>query len=142
MNSKQTDETSFSNRIKNYGYDLLSQKNIKCDYLIDAQAEKKLQKPEARKNILLIVKEAMNNIAKYSCATHAAVHITADDKNILIKITDNGKGFESNNIQKGNGLNNMKQRSSMLGGDCKFISSSGHGATIQCSIPLTNISDR
>ena len=94
MNSKQTDETSFSNRIKNYGYDLLSQKNIKCDYVIDVQAEKKLQKPEARKNILLIVKEAMNNIAKYSGASHAEVHITMDKLNFLIKISDNGKGFE------------------------------------------------
>jgi hypothetical protein len=142
MNAKQSEEKSFSNRIKDYGYDLLSQKNIECNYQIDVHAEKKLQKPEARKNILLIVKEAMNNIAKYSCATQAAVHITTDDKNILIKITDNGKGFESNNIQKGNGLNNMQQRSSMLGGSCKFISSPGNGTMIQCSIPLTNISDR
>jgi ligand-binding sensor domain-containing protein len=142
MNTNQSEETSFSSRIKNYGYDLLSQKNIECNYQIDEQAEKKLQKPEARKNILLIVKEAMNNIAKYSGASHAAVHIATDEKNILIKITDNGKGFENNNIPKGNGLNNMKQRSAILEGTFIYSSSPGKGTTIQCSIPITNISDR
>jgi signal transduction histidine kinase len=142
MNNKQKEESTFSNRIKNYGYDLLSQKNIECRYQIDEQAEQKLLKPEARKNILLIVKEAMNNIAKYSEASRAEVQITKDTANIEIKITDNGKGFDPDTIVKGNGLKNIEQRSALLGGSCRFDSSPGRGTTIQCKIPVTNISDR
>ena len=56
-------------RLKNYGYDLLTPLNIKCVYQIDKEAEKKLVNMEARKNILLIAKEAINNIGKYSQGT-------------------------------------------------------------------------
>lgn len=141
MNAKQRDETSFSGRIKNYGYDLLSQKNIECRYHIDHLAEQKLLKPDARKNILLIVKEALNNIAKYSEASRAGVDIITDRNHFLITITDNGKGMETEAVRKGNGLNNIKERTAMLGGTCSINSSPGNGTAIRCSIPLANISD-
>lgn len=141
MNRQVNDEKSFSGRIKNYGYELLSQKNIECQYRIDKKAEQALVKPESRKNILLIVKEALNNIAKYSEASNANVYIDTDNNNFLITISDNGKGFVLEEKAKGNGLNNIRQRASALRGTFEINSYPGDGTLMRCSIPLTSISD-
>lgn len=142
MNAGRPDGESLASRLKNYGYELLSQKNIDCQYKIDPQAERKLQKPDARKNILLIIKEALNNITKYSEASHAEIQIGIDGSVVFIRITDNGKGFDTNHVQSGNGLRNMRQRAEALGGTFNISSSRVEGTNIECRIPLTNISDR
>jgi signal transduction histidine kinase len=140
MNTGKSDQESLVGRIKNYGYDLLSQKNIECRYHIDPAVEKKLQKPEARKHVLLIVKEALNNMAKYSEATQSLVSITIDHTALKVHIEDNGKGFVVNE-GPGNGLKNMEQRAKMLGGNLQVTTSPGHGTIIESHIPLANISD-
>ncbi len=138
----QKAKSSLATRIKNYGSDLLSQKNIECKYVVDQQAEKKLSKPEARRNILLIIKEALNNMAKYSEASFAEVNVSVNGAQLLVAISDNGKGFDTQLNGHGNGLHNMKKRAELLGGNFRLISTPGRGTSIQCRIPLTNISDR
>src|SRR4030095_16403854 len=94
----------------------LSPLNILCDYLIDKEADKRLVNMEARKNILLIAKEAMNNVAKYSCATEARIRLEFIGEELQLEISDNGKGFDDEQRHVGNGLQNMKQRGEILGG--------------------------
>jgi len=96
---------------------------------------------EARKNILLIAKEAMNNIAKYSAAASAIVKLELDNKKLHLEITDDGKGFDNEKRRNGNGLNNMRQRAEALGGAFSCSSKKNEGTKIRCSIPLTSISD-
>ena len=52
---------------------------ISCTYDIDPGAERELVKVEVRKNILLIVNEAMNSIAKHSNASEASVRLSRYD---------------------------------------------------------------
>jgi two-component sensor histidine kinase len=132
---------SLSERIKNYGHDLLSQKNIECHYFLDEFAEKKLTKPEARRNILLIIKEAMHNIAKYSGATHAEIRMSLNGISLLLTIKDNGRGFELNEVKKGNGLLFMRKRAESLKGTLEIHAEVNGGTTIYCKIPITKISD-
>ncbi|HEY3386772.1 MAG TPA: two-component regulator propeller domain-containing protein [Saprospiraceae bacterium] len=141
MNAGTKNGASLAGRIKNYGYELLAQKNIACSYNIDSQADKKIEKPEARKNILLIVKEALNNIAKYSDASQAAIRVSLDGKVIRIQVEDNGKGFDPGMTGNGNGLRNMELRSASMGGTFRFSTAQGKGTLIECAIPITNISD-
>ncbi len=142
IHSAPREGETLAGRIKNYGYELLSQKNIECRYMIDANAERKLQMPDARKNVLLIVKEALNNIAKYSGASQAQVQISLDGPDLYFSISDNGKGFEMTDNHSGNGLYNMKQRAEALGGSFRISSTKNEGTSIECRIPLANISDR
>jgi signal transduction histidine kinase len=142
INTSGNESIALESKLKNYGYDLLNPLGIECTYLIDKEAEKNLTHIEARKNILLIAKEAMNNIAKYSNATTATIQFSVTGSNLKIEIADNGKGFDTANSQKGNGLNNMKQRTESIGGIFSLRSSFENGTVINCTIPLTNISDR
>jgi signal transduction histidine kinase len=142
MGTDHSEEKSLSSRIKDFGYGLLTQQNIECSYQIDRQAETKMVEPEVRKNILLIIKEALNNIAKYSEASRAGVNIVTRDGSIFIEISDNGKGFDINNTRKGQGLKNMEHRAASLGGNCRIDTSPGTGTRLHFIIPLTIISNR
>jgi len=133
--------TTLEVKLKNYGYELLTPLNINCIYSIDKTADKKIANIEARRNILLISKEAMNNIAKYSQATEATVRLEFRDNNLNLEIADNGKGFDVSNGNQGNGIFNMRQRTESLGGSFLFRSENNKGTIVQCHIPLTNTSD-
>ena len=141
INTDNFGETSLEGKLKNYGYELLTPLSIQCIYWVDKTIDKRLMNIEARKNILLISKEAMNNIAKYSDATQAMVKLEFAGKSLLLEIADNGKGISDVDQRTGNGLHNMKQRTESLGGQFRVNSSKNEGTIIRCSIPITNISD-
>jgi signal transduction histidine kinase len=138
----RTEDDTLASRIRNYGYDLLSHKNIDGTYTIDPNIEKRLTSPEARKSILLIIKEAINNVAKYSDATEAKVIVELNGTDLNVVIEDNGKGFDASNQRRGNGLIHMRQRAEALGGKMEIASEKGAGTRIHAKIPLANISDR
>jgi signal transduction histidine kinase len=133
--------TSMAVKIKNYGADLLTEKNIDCQYEIDAAAENNIQSIEARRNILLVIKEAMNNIAKYSQASKAWIKIWIDKDNLCLLVEDNGQGFDESIVRKGNGLQNMRQRLHDLGGELSIETKSGQGCRITAFIKITKIRD-
>ena len=135
MKPVEEDKNLFTSRVKNYCSELLTPKGIVCEYDIDESAVNRITNPVIRKNILLIVKEAMNNIAKYSGADNASVSLLRKDTNIVLQVTDNGMGFSTPEHATGNGLGNMQQRSKDSGGECKIVSSPGIGVSITCTFP-------
>ena len=141
INRGRAGESTLEDKLKNYGYELLTPLNINVMYDIDTDAEKILNHFEARKNILLIVKEAMNNIAKYSKATEATVRVEIMKKHLLLRINDNGIGFSMTTKRNGNGLFNMQHRTETLGGKFVLRSEENKGTSLTCSIPIANISN-
>jgi signal transduction histidine kinase len=61
-------------------------------------------------NIYRIIQESINNALKYSEAKHIGVHFSSEVNTLVFKILDDGKGFDIQNTQMGNGINNMKKR--------------------------------
>ncbi|HMO31712.1 MAG TPA: two-component regulator propeller domain-containing protein [Lacibacter sp.] len=141
MNTGSVHETTLEAKIKNYGYDLLAPLEIRCRYEIAPEAEKKLVHLGLRRNLLLIIKEALHNIAKYSGATEAVVSLQVQAAALVLQVQDNGKGFIPEQMRTGNGLLNMRQRAAELGGTCAVETAPGSGTTITCRIPLATISD-
>ncbi len=83
-----------------------------------------------------ILQEAINNIQKHSEASEIAVVLDFENDILQMKIEDNGIGFvilESQPyafIGKGNGLNNMYERSRIIGGKHSIVTSPGNGCRI------------
>lgn len=89
---------------------------------------------EERRNVYLVVKEALHNIIKHADATEVTVNFRIADE-LHIKIQDNGKGFDMDAIRQfGNGLKNMQYRMDTIGG--KFSIASRPGTTVCISLPL------
>jgi signal transduction histidine kinase len=65
-------------------------------------------------NIYRIIQEAVNNAIKHSNATKIEVNVNAKTNNIAIIIKDNGKGFKTETVEAGNGLQSMRKRAEEL----------------------------
>lgn len=126
---------TIGSRIKNFANDILAATNINYRILIDPGANKVIQDITTRKNIVLITKEAINNIAKYSCATEVLISLKMIGNQIQLMIEDNGNGF---NVceEKGNGLANMRKRTEELSGTFTIHSELKKGTVISVTIPV------
>jgi len=139
---KSADETnnSFTARVRNYSSELLAPKDISCEIDIDESMCSKISNPITRKHLLLIVKEALNNIAKYSSATEARINFKQENDKLVLQISDNGKGFSNPDNKSGNGLGNMRQRCEQCHGTFKIDSIPGKGVTVTAAFPIAIIS--
>jgi len=91
---------------------------------------------ESRRNIFLIVKEALHNVVKHSCVTAVDVRMTVEEQAILIVIGDNGKGLSlRDGTGEGIGLHSMKKRAEDIGGTIAFESNQPTGTRVSLRIP-------
>ena len=91
---------------------------------------------EFRRNVLLMFKEALNNTAKYSHASHVDIFIGEERKTFLMRITDNGVGFDAATVRRGNGLTNLRRRAEKIGGTMAIHSSPGKGTTVELQVRI------
>ncbi|NRA86698.1 MAG: cache domain-containing protein [Rhizobiales bacterium] len=90
--------------------------------------------------IFRVFQEATNNIEKHANAKYVLVELTNDGKNIMMRLTDDGVGFDTETDYEerdGIGIYNMRQRIESHQGHLK-IKSSEHGTVIKITIPLKN----
>jgi signal transduction histidine kinase len=89
---------------------------------------------EQRKNLYLIFKEALNNIAKYSECKHVWIELEMSGRQCTLTVRDDGRGFDlaaARTAMAGNGLGNMQGRADELNGQLQIESTPGKG-TIVC----------
>lgn len=103
------------------------------DYRFDCQenAMSSVLDMEFRRNVLLIYKETLNNIAKYAHATKVEIAVKEADKILHLRVTDNGIGFDEATIIRGNGLKNLRARAAKIGGTIEIRSAPDKGTTMQ-----------
>jgi len=92
-----------------------------------------------RRTIFLLVKEALNNIAKHAQASRVNIDINIDEK-LKISVHDNGRGINLKQNNYGNGLLNMQKRVEGLQGS--FELANYDGTNVIFTIPLNSISMR
>lgn len=123
---------SLSTRIINSANEILGHTEIPFQINVNSEIDREIKDFTMRKNMVLICKEALNNIAKYSQATKVEVNLTKINDQYILEISDNGIGFNPEN-KKGNGLQNMKKRAEEMQG--KFEISTVSGTFIKIVIP-------
>ena len=82
-----------------------------------------------------IIQEQLNNIVKHARASHVSVTLRLAAGHVLLRIKDNGIGFDSNEVKKGLGIANMHNRAELFGGHVVLASSPGNGCEINVSLP-------
>jgi signal transduction histidine kinase len=92
---------------------------------------------EARKELLLIFKEAINNIVKHAHARIVTVAASCTRTLLQLTVEDNGSGLPGTNETNGNGLRNMKHRAGKICGTIRVESHSGKGTLVRIEVPVT-----
>jgi signal transduction histidine kinase len=78
--------------------------------------------------------EALTNVAKYSKASAAFVHIAVDGDKLRLQIGDDGVGGAD--LAAGGGLRGLCDRADALDGSCQVHSPEGCGTTVTVELPL------
>jgi signal transduction histidine kinase len=86
-------------------------------------------------NIYRTIQEAINNSIKYAEATQINIKIKPVANVISIVVHDNGKGFNLDKVNSGNGIANMKKRIDDIGGTISIDSATPKGTKIRMTIP-------
>jgi two-component system sensor histidine kinase DevS len=84
-----------------------------------------------------ICQEALANIAKHAHAQNTDIHLWTTPDQVLLKIEDDGRGFDTKNINEalGHGLSNMQRRVQKVGGEVEIESRPTKGTAITAWVP-------
>jgi len=110
---------------------------IECDPAAEVLLDK-----DQRGTLFYLIEEASNNARKHAEASMVRVMVTHEGKDVVVRIIDNGKGFdketESHKAQKRGsfGMVNMKDRASIINGTYDLQSAPGRGTTITVRVPV------
>lgn len=91
---------------------------------------------EAQRDFFLIFKEALHNIRRHSAARHVTISLTQSAQILTLRIADDGTGYDPATVQRGHGLQNMKQRAVACRAQLRMDASPQNGTVITLAIPL------
>jgi PAS domain S-box-containing protein len=85
-----------------------------------------------------IAQEALTNVARHSFATQAQVSLKAQNGLLTLTVTDNGRGFDIQDLEEDQclGLAGMRERAGLLGGSLLMQSQPGKGTQVCFKLPL------
>ncbi len=115
--------------IRSYALEYFEDTGIKCRIDIPENLPNIQVIGEIRRNVFLVVKEALNNILKHANASEVNITLVRTDDRLTLYIQDNGKGIDFDSLRQfGNGLKNMKKR--MADVDIEFSIENNNGTLV------------
>ncbi len=137
VNSRRDTLHDFANFACKQAQRFLSQTAMRCRLDVDGDLPEVSFQLPVRRNLLLGVKEALNNAVKYSNATEVLLRIHRRGQTLLVVVEDNGDGFDLETVDSSrNGLTNMKERMHEVGGQCRITAKPGAGCRVELQVPL------
>jgi signal transduction histidine kinase len=120
--------------IRSYALEYFDNTPVQCKVNTPDNIPEKELTGDKRRNVFLCIKETLNNVLKHSGASQVTVDI-ATNHQLRIRITDNGKGIDLQNIRQfGNGLKNIGRRMESIGGLFRIENNNGTVTTLE--LPL------
>ena len=131
-------------RMRRFASDLLSAKGVHFDFNAPTYVLELPLGANARREVFLIFKESLTNIAKHADATLVKIDFDISQDDLRLSISDNGHGFDlersgpalSAREKGGHGIFSMKKRAAELNGRLDIKSAVGEGTTIAVQLPL------
>ncbi len=127
---------SFCAYLSDYAETFLAAAGLHCRWDLPVEIPELTLNAESRYQLLLITKEALNNVVKHARATEVRVSLRLDEGEITLIVVDNGRGFPGSvEAVAGNGLRNMAQRATALRGSCQIDNAPGGAARVTLRFP-------
>ncbi len=137
MNPKNDNLTSFLSYLRSHASTYLSDAGLRADLSFPDDAPDFPMTSEQRRNLFLVVKEALHNTVKHAGASRAWLKADLNGRSLTLAIRDDGTGFIPETCAgKGNGLSGMHRRIADLQGTFVIESAPGRGTLIHLSVML------
>jgi ligand-binding sensor domain-containing protein/signal transduction histidine kinase len=135
---RKDDLGSVVHRIRHFAANTLESRGIAWSLEVADGLEAQPLDPDRRRQMFLIVKEALANVARHAACTRASLRILRAPGEILIEIEDDGVGLDvsSDATGSGHGLANMRARAASQGGKLDVIPGPTGGTRVEARVPL------
>ena len=135
MNKSDFTMEDLSSRIFNFVEHAQSaNQNIQFNFSIDEKLKNKKFSSVVGVNLYRTIQESVNNAMKYANANHIIINAEKFKEGLKIEIKDDGKGFDTENVDLGNGLLNMKKRMEEIDGNFSIYSEIGKGTSVNVEL--------
>jgi len=125
-----------SHRMRWFANDLFSSAPIVLAFRAPDQVQDVELGAEIRRQIFLIYKECLHNIARHSCCHNVEIDFTVKSGWLELTVRDDGNGFDAANAGSGLGLRSMERRAKELRGHLAVDSACNRGTTVRLQIPF------
>ncbi len=137
------DELGMPVAIHRYAKDTLQTQGIQVSADFTGTGER--FPPEVEVTLFRVAQGLIGNILEHSEAKNTRIKLECDENECILRIEDDGKGFDVKKLTRvdpsgrGAGLFTLKERVSLVGGNCHIDSSPGHGTKVTVKVPLTQV---
>ncbi len=136
MRSSLEEDVPFADMLVRSVEDFESRSGLRTEFTASTGIPSTLA-PRVQVELLRIISEALNNVRKHADATIVRITAEVADGQLLISVTDNGRGFaEHEAFDRGLGLQGMRERARLIGGSLLVRSEISGGTTIEVRAPL------
>ncbi|MFJ4073628.1 sensor histidine kinase [Curtobacterium sp. NPDC089991] len=90
---------------------------------------------DAQVVLLRVAQEALSNVRAHAGSGSAQVRLVSEDGQTVLRITDDGAGFDPEQPTGGHGLRGLRERLALAGGTCTITSALGRGTVVEAILP-------
>ena len=130
---------SLVRRMREFALDVLASRAIGFELRVPESSGNLHLKLQSRRQLFLIYKECIHNVARHSGCTRAVAELSLADRDVVLSVRDNGRGFGQADpppSHGGTGIPSMKRRAGNVGGTVQWLSTPGGGCTVIVRIPV------
>ncbi len=117
--------------LQEYVADWSRQNGIDSDVNVDGVSSTSLAADEA---LFRVAQEALANVARHSNAQHVTLEVTSQADEIVLRVEDDGVGFELDQVEKGVGLDSMRERLEAIGGHLSISRGRSNGTRVTAAV--------
>jgi signal transduction histidine kinase len=136
VNPSKDRVSDLTQRMRRVADDIFTTREIAFRFSAPDANEDQTLPAETRREVFMIFKEAVNNIARHSACARADVELDIAGDWLKLKLSDDGRGFDVTSASDGNGLASMRRRARNLGGILEIASRPSEGTTVILKAPL------
>ncbi len=139
------DELGMPTAIRRYAKDTLEPQGVAISEEFNGVDQR--FRPEVEVTLFRIAQGVIGNILEHSRAKHTEIVLDCSDDECVLRISDDGKGFDVNKLTKvdpsgrGAGLFTMKERVRLVGGSCVVESQPNRGTRVTVRVPIKGTED-
>ncbi|MEO8590953.1 MAG: two-component regulator propeller domain-containing protein, partial [Flavobacteriales bacterium] len=141
IDPKNDEGEALVKRMRRIATELLTSKGIDVSFSVTGGVEELKLPMNARKEVVLIFKEALHNVSKYANASIVQVSLHRRNGTLAMSVKDDGGGFDVSLHPDGHGLGSMHRRAASLGSVLTLTSAPGLGTLVGVEVDLTRIRD-
>lgn len=132
--------SDLSQRMRRYISDVCTARQIEFRFDTPANERDLNLGANIRREVFLLFKEGVANMVRHSGCSKAALEFRQGDGELLLRIADNGRGFNPAAASEGHGLRSMQERAGALGGHFEAETAPGRGTILTFRIPVVESS--